>query len=174
MGAGQIHGNLQDVVPGSLCLTTKECHGIRVGAGLKKMITPEGATGTLVACGRRTARMLSIIANPNGTDMSTVHLELSGRDEMCYIVHLLSITSTATSPTSWSHRKLHGIHAEFECRNHHWLVTGSHITHYHSRSRGLGHKAMTGQMRCGFQSRKARSSAPTTHCPPPSSWVKSS
>ena len=42
MGEGQINGNLQDV-----------------------MITPEGATGTLVAWGRRTARMLSTIANPN-------------------------------------------------------------------------------------------------------------
>ena len=65
-------------------LTSKECHGVRVGVGLKKMLTPEGTTGTLVAWRRRAVRM-SIVDNPQGTHVSTVPFRLSGREDMCYI-----------------------------------------------------------------------------------------
>ncbi|CAE7229802.1 RE1, partial [Symbiodinium sp. CCMP2456] len=84
MAEEQITGILQDVVTASQFLTAKQCHGIRVGVGLKKMFTPEGSTGTLVAWRRKTVRM-SIVDNPTGSDMNTNGFRLGNREEMCYI-----------------------------------------------------------------------------------------
>ena len=84
MSEEQITGILNDIVMASQFLTAKECHGIRVGTGLKKMFTPEGSTGTLVAWRRKTVRM-SIVDNPSGTDMNTHGFRLGNREEMCYI-----------------------------------------------------------------------------------------
>ena len=84
MADDQIKGILQNVVIASQFLTAKECHGIRVGIGLKKMFTPEGSTGTLVAWRKKTVRM-SIIDNPIGSDMNTSGFRLGNREDMCYI-----------------------------------------------------------------------------------------
>ena len=75
---------LDDIVKASSFLTNKECHGIRVGVGLKKMLTPPGTTGTLVAWQKHTVRM-SIIDNPRGTNMATTNIRMTGREDMCFI-----------------------------------------------------------------------------------------
>ena len=84
METKQRDGILQDIVKAASFLTSKECHGIKVGVGLRKMLTPANTTGTLIAWRKHTVRM-SIIDNPRGTDMSTAPLRLAGREAMCYI-----------------------------------------------------------------------------------------
>ena len=84
MNVKQRDGILQDIIKAASFLTSKECHGIKVGVGLRKMLTAANTTGTLVAWRKHTVRM-SIIDNPRGTDMSTAPLRLAGREEMCYI-----------------------------------------------------------------------------------------
>ena len=84
MESKQRDGILQDIVKAASFLTSKERHGIKVGVGLRKMLTPANTTGTLIAWRKHTVRM-SIIDNPRGTDMSTAPLRLAGREEMCYI-----------------------------------------------------------------------------------------
>ena len=84
MNVEQRDGILQDIVKAASFLTSKECHGVKVGVGLRKMLTPASTTGTLIAWRKHTVRM-SIVDNPRGTDMSTAPLRLAGREEMCYI-----------------------------------------------------------------------------------------
>ncbi|OLQ14518.1 hypothetical protein AK812_SmicGene1358 [Symbiodinium microadriaticum] len=73
-----------DIVLASKFLTDKECHGIQVAVGVKKIHPHPGTTGTLVAWRRRTMKM-SIADNPKGTTMSTVPFRIAGREDMCYI-----------------------------------------------------------------------------------------
>ena len=75
---------LEDIVLAARLLTDKPCRGIRVGSGLRKMITFAGTTRTLVAWKRNTVRV-SIIDNPSGNDMSTASVRMSGKESMCYL-----------------------------------------------------------------------------------------
>ena len=84
MDPKQRQGILDDIVKAASFLTSKECHGIRVGVGLRKMLTPANTTGSLVAWKRHTVRM-SIIDNPHGTHMTTSSILMSGREDMCFI-----------------------------------------------------------------------------------------
>ena len=84
MDPKQRQGILDDIVKAASFLTSKECHGIRVGVGLKKMITPAGTTGTLVAWKKHTVR-ISIVDNPRGTHMATTNIRMTGREDMCFI-----------------------------------------------------------------------------------------
>ena len=84
MGPKQRQIILDDIVKASSFLTSKECHGIRVGVGLRKMLTPPGTTGTLVAWQKHTVRV-SIVDNPRGANMSTTNLRMTGREDMCFI-----------------------------------------------------------------------------------------
>ena len=84
MSDNQINDILEDVRSAAQFLTNKECHGIKVGVGLKKMITTPGTTGTLIAWRRRTVRM-SIVDNPRGTNISTTNIRVDSREEMCYL-----------------------------------------------------------------------------------------
>ena len=90
---------LSDVTCAAKFLTAKECHGIRVGIGLKKMLTPEGTTGTLVAWRRRTVRM-SIADNPQGTHVSTVPFRISGKEDMCYMYFYSYVDNFVEPPES--------------------------------------------------------------------------
>eukprot|EP00439_Symbiodinium_sp_Y106_P004476 s9466_g1.t1 len=96
MGEEQLTAILADIVTAAQFLTAKTCHGIRVGVGLKKMFTPEGSTGTLVAWKRKTVRM-SIVDNPHGTDMGTHGLRLGSHEEMCYL-YFYSYTENFVEP----------------------------------------------------------------------------
>ena len=71
-----------DIVLAARFLTTKQCHGIQVAVGVKKIHPPANTTGTLVAWRRRTVKM-SIADNPKGTTMSTVPFRIAGREDMC-------------------------------------------------------------------------------------------
>ncbi|CAE7765903.1 RE2 [Symbiodinium sp. KB8] len=84
MNEPQRQGILEDIVLAARFLTSKACHGIKVGVGLKKMLTPALTTGTLVAWRRHTIRM-TIVDNPKGHNMSTVPLRLANKEEMCYL-----------------------------------------------------------------------------------------
>ena len=96
MGEEQLTAILADIVTAAQFLTAKTCHGIRVGVGLKKMFTPEGSTGTLVAWKRKTVRM-SIVDSPHGTDMGTHGLRLGSHEEMCYL-YFYSYTENFVEP----------------------------------------------------------------------------
>ena len=84
MGEEQRSKLLEDIALAARFLTDKPCHGIRVGTGLRKMVTFAGTTGTLVAWMRNTVRM-SIVDNPSGNDMSTAAVRMSGKESMCYL-----------------------------------------------------------------------------------------
>ena len=75
---------LNDVVSAAKFLTSKTCHGVRLGRGLRKMVTPEGSTGTLVAW-RKSTQKITTVDNPNGTDMNTSMIRNEDRDVMCYL-----------------------------------------------------------------------------------------
>ena len=50
MDPKQRQGILDEVVKASSFLTAKECHhGVLVGVGLRKIVTPANTTGTLIA-----------------------------------------------------------------------------------------------------------------------------
>ncbi|CAE7665697.1 unnamed protein product [Symbiodinium sp. CCMP2592] len=101
MGTTQRDGILSDIVAAANFLTSKECHGIKVGVGLKKMITPAGTTGTLIAWRRNTIRM-TIVDNPSGQNMSTVS-RVAGKEEMCYIYfYSYAENFTEAPPPTWA------------------------------------------------------------------------
>ncbi|CAE7272753.1 RE1 [Symbiodinium natans] len=102
LGEAQQKAIFNDIVSAAQFLTAKPCHGIRVGVGLKKMVTPARTTGTLIAWRKNTVQM-SIIDNPSGNDMSTVAFRVAGREEMCYI-YFYSYVSDFVQPPSetWS------------------------------------------------------------------------
>ena len=100
----QRQGILEEVVMASAFLTAKECHGVIVGVGLRKIITPANTTGTLIAWLRNTVRM-SIVDNPKGTNMSTVPFRISGREEMCYTYFFSYAANYVEPPASaWAPR----------------------------------------------------------------------
>ena len=99
MNEEQRKGILDDVVLAASFLTAKECHGIKVGTGLKKMITPAGTTGSLIAWRKHTIRM-TIVDNPSGNNMSTVSFRVAGKEEMCYLYFYSYAQNFADAPSS--------------------------------------------------------------------------
>ncbi|CAE7280604.1 RE2, partial [Symbiodinium microadriaticum] len=99
MNDAQRNGILDDIVLAARFLTTKECHGIKVGVGLKKMLTPAGTTGTLIAWRKNTIRM-TIVDNPSGSNMSTVSFRVAGKEEMCYLYFYSYAQNFAEAPSN--------------------------------------------------------------------------
>ena len=148
-------------------LTAKPCHGIRVGVGLKKMVTPATTTGTLIAWRKNTVRM-SIIDNPSGNDMSTVSFRVAGREEMCYIYFYSYVPNFAQPPSdTWSPKGIPMeespiVHRDPATEDQGNLIEGEHMEIDPNDNKRQGPDSRT--VVIGPETKKQR----TSFCTPPS------
>ena len=92
---------MDDIILTASFLTEKECHGVQLANGVRKILTPAGSIGTLISWRKNTVKM-TVVDNPNGTNMTTASIRAGDREGMCFIyLYSYSVDFVELPGTTW-------------------------------------------------------------------------